>query len=68
VRLEELHVGFEILTAVVMKISYFWDLTPFNPLKTNRRFEGIYRLHIHGPKTSRKILQYESRWQAEVLP
>jgi hypothetical protein len=26
-------VGFEVLTAVVMKSSVFWDITPCSPLK-----------------------------------
>jgi hypothetical protein len=31
-------VGFEVLTAVVMKIIIFWDITPCSPLSFNRRF------------------------------
>jgi hypothetical protein len=34
------YVGFEALTAVVMKSSVFWDITQCNPLKINRCFEG----------------------------
>jgi hypothetical protein len=41
-------VGFEVLTAVVMKSSVFWDETLCSPLKANRRFGGRYRLHLHG--------------------
>jgi hypothetical protein len=33
-------VGFEVLTAVVMKSYIFWDITPCIPLKVNRRFGG----------------------------
>jgi hypothetical protein len=36
--------GFEVLTAVVMKYTIFWDITPCSPLKVNRRFGGIYSL------------------------
>jgi hypothetical protein len=36
-------VGFEVLTAVVMKSSIVWDVTQFSPLKVNRRFGGTYR-------------------------
>jgi hypothetical protein len=32
--------GFEVLTAAIMKISVFWDITPCSPLKVNRRFRG----------------------------
>jgi hypothetical protein len=31
-------VGFEVLTAVVMKSSIFWDITQCNPFKVNRSF------------------------------
>jgi hypothetical protein len=34
------NVGFEILTAVLMRSSIFWDIARFNRLKVNRRFEG----------------------------
>jgi hypothetical protein len=50
------HEGFEVLKPVVMKSSIFWDITPFNPFKVNRRFGGIRRLHRQG-----------RRWQAEPL-
>jgi hypothetical protein len=36
-------VGFEVLTAMVMK-----DITPYSPLKVNRRFGGTYPLHLQG--------------------
>jgi hypothetical protein len=35
------NVGFEALTAVVMKTYIFWDITPCSPLKVSRRFGGI---------------------------
>jgi hypothetical protein len=31
-------VGFEVLTAVVMKSTIFWDIMPCSPLKVNRHF------------------------------
>jgi hypothetical protein len=31
-------VGFEVLTAVVMKSTIFWDIKPCSPLSVNRRF------------------------------
>jgi hypothetical protein len=43
-------VGFEVLTAVVMKSTIFWDVTPCSPLKVNRCFGGTYGLHFHGEK------------------
>jgi hypothetical protein len=39
-------IRFEILTAVVTKISVFWDKTPYSPLKVNRRFGGTSHLHL----------------------
>jgi hypothetical protein len=39
-------VGFEVLTAVVMKSTIFWDMTSCRPLKVNWRFGGTYRLHL----------------------
>jgi hypothetical protein len=39
---------FEVLTAVVMKDSVFWDMTPYSPLKVNRRLGGTCRLLLQG--------------------
>jgi hypothetical protein len=47
------NVGFEVLKAVVLKSSIFWDITPCSPLKANRRLGGTYRIHLH----SRRIRQ-----------
>jgi hypothetical protein len=46
------HVGFEVLAAVGMKNSAFWDITPCTPLKVNRRFGGICCLHLQGRRIS----------------
>jgi hypothetical protein len=43
---ENRRIRFEVLTAVVMKISIFWDITPCMALKINRRSGGTYRLHF----------------------
>jgi hypothetical protein len=51
-------IGFEALTAVVMKSTIFWDITPCSPLSVNRRFGGTYRLHLQGRRN-----QHESRWR-----
>jgi hypothetical protein len=42
------NVGFEVLTAVVMKSFIVWDITPCSPLKVHKRFGGTYRLHLQG--------------------
>jgi hypothetical protein len=39
-------VGFEALTAVVMKSTTSWDIMSYSPLKVNLRFGGTYRLHL----------------------
>jgi hypothetical protein len=43
-------VGFEVLTAVVMKSTIFWDITPCSPLSVNQRFGVTYYLHLQGRK------------------
>jgi hypothetical protein len=37
-------VGFEVLTAVVMKSTIFWDRMLCSPLKVNRRFGSAHHL------------------------
>jgi hypothetical protein len=34
------YIGFEFLTAVTMKCSIFWDISPWNPVKDNQQFGG----------------------------
>jgi hypothetical protein len=61
-------VGFDVLTAVVMKSSIFWDITPCSSLKDNRHFGGTYRLHLHGRRKSRASLALlDSYFQAGFL-
>jgi hypothetical protein len=55
-----LFAGFEVLTAVVMKGSVFWDKTPCSPLKVKRRFGGKCRLHLQGRRISQPRRQYEA--------
>jgi hypothetical protein len=55
------YVGFEVLTAVVMKSTVFWDITPCNRLRVIRRFGGTYRLHHQGRRISRAENQREIR-------
>jgi hypothetical protein len=44
------YVRFEVLTAVVMKSTIFWDITLCSPSSVNRRFGGKYCLHLQGRK------------------
>jgi hypothetical protein len=45
--------GFEVLTAVIIKSSIFWDITPYSPLKVNRCFGGICHLYFQGQRISK---------------
>jgi hypothetical protein len=45
-------VGYEVLTAMVLKSSIFWDITPCSPWKFKLRFGGTCRLHHHGWRIS----------------
>jgi hypothetical protein len=56
----EQYVGFEVLTAVVMKSSVFWDLMPCSPLKVNQSFSGTCRHHLQGWRISQVRNQHEA--------
>jgi hypothetical protein len=47
-------VGIEVLTAVVMKRSVFWDIISCSPLKVNRCFGGTCRLNLRHDTGSRQ--------------
>jgi hypothetical protein len=51
-------VGLEVLTAVVMKSSIFWDIKPCSLLKFNRHFRGICSLHLQGGRISQARNQH----------
>jgi hypothetical protein len=51
---------FEVLTAVVIKSSVFWDITSCNPLKFGQRFGGICRLHLQDRRISQVRNQHEA--------
>jgi hypothetical protein len=46
----------------VMMSTIFWDITPCSLLIVNRRFRGIYHLHLQ----VQTISQGEIRWQVEL--
>jgi hypothetical protein len=52
---------FELLTAMIMKSSVFWDIMSSSPIKVNRRFRGTSRLHFQGPRVSLS-LSLVSHW------
>jgi hypothetical protein len=43
-------VTFEVITAVIMKNAFFWDVTPCDSFK-NQHFGGTHRLHHEGDKS-----------------
>jgi hypothetical protein len=51
------------MLVVHMKITVFWDITAYSPLKVKQRFRGAFRLHLHGQRISKARNQRESRWQ-----
>jgi hypothetical protein len=60
-------VGFEVLTAVVMKSYVFWDVPPCSPFKINRRFGGTCRLHLEGRRISQAGNQREAVSKQRLL-
>jgi hypothetical protein len=55
------NVRFQVLTAVVIKSTIFWDTTPCSLLKVNGRFGGTYRLQLQGQRICWARNQRESR-------
>jgi hypothetical protein len=41
-------VRFQVLTAVSLKMTAFWDIAPFSLVEVDRRFRGVYWLHHKG--------------------
>jgi hypothetical protein len=60
-----IYIEFQVLTAVVMKNTIFWGMTPCSPLSANRRFGRTYRFHLQGQRISQARNRRESMWQAE---
>jgi hypothetical protein len=54
--------AYEVLTAVINKNFILWFITPCSQLKVNRRFGGIYRLHIQSRRICPARNQRGSRW------
>jgi hypothetical protein len=50
-QINSFYVGFEVLTAVVLKSTIFWDMTPCSPLSFNGRFGGTYRIRLNMERT-----------------
>jgi hypothetical protein len=47
--------GYEIFTAVIMKVAIFWDIAPCGPY-VNGLFSGAYDFHLQWTKISRNVV------------
>jgi hypothetical protein len=56
---EENYAEFNVLTAVVMKSSVLWDITPCSPLKANWSFGVTRHLHLQDRRISQASDQPE---------
>jgi hypothetical protein len=54
-------IGLEVLTAVAMKNSVFWDITPCSLSKANKTFREMCRLHLQ----SQRVSQAEKKEEEE---
>jgi hypothetical protein len=60
-------VGFQVLTAVTVMRSIFWNITLCSPTKLNRRFGGTYSLRTQGGRVSQARNQHYAA-ESRVLP
>jgi hypothetical protein len=61
-----IRVGFEVFTAVTMKIAVFCDVVPCRSCELNRHFGGTFRFHLQGWKIRERGTSL-SRWQQSAL-
>jgi hypothetical protein len=43
-----LYFGFDVLRAVTMQSTIFWDVTSWSAIETDQRFRATYCLHLQG--------------------
>jgi hypothetical protein len=46
-----------------MYSSTFRDITPYTPLKVNRRFGGKYQINLQGRRIRQGRKQHEAAWK-----
>jgi hypothetical protein len=56
--IKNIYLRFEIFMTVTMKDAVFWDVDPCRYF-VNRRFGGMYRLHLQGIRNPRAMNQRE---------
>jgi hypothetical protein len=66
------HVRLEVLTAVVMKASVIWDISPYSPLKIKWHFSQTCHLHLQGWRVSQARNKHEAgnkqgKWLLKML-
>jgi hypothetical protein len=59
-------VRFEVFTPVTMKNAVYWDVAPCRSC-VNRRFGGMYRLHLQGIKISERGISVSRRLKMEAI-
>jgi hypothetical protein len=62
------YVGHEVLTAVIMNSSVFWNMTAYSSMRVNTRFGGTCRLHLQGWIVSHARNQYEGMRKQQGEP
>jgi hypothetical protein len=61
------NVGFEALTAVVMKNTIFWDIMLCSLSKANQHFKGTYRFHLQGRRIGSACYELSHRFLAPLI-
>jgi hypothetical protein len=61
------HVGFRVLTAVILRSTIFWELTTYSTREVHRRFGGTY-YSILGFDMLAYCFAYYSTLNMEVVP
>jgi hypothetical protein len=56
-------IGVEILTAVTMKNTIFWDGTMCSPVQVHQHFGGMYCLHFK----ARRVSQISNQQDLDVM-
>jgi hypothetical protein len=67
-KIVKLLVGFQVLSAVVVKSPVFWDIMTRDPLKANELFGGTYCFHLQGRRINERRNQHEAGNKQDFLP
>jgi hypothetical protein len=64
----QIYIQFEVLTAVTMKSTTFWDVTLCSTVQVNWCFRGTYCLHLQGQRVSQARRQHTHYVHLSSLP